>query len=505
MVSTPNSEFVPPVEANDFLPPIRGWVNLSGLFIVGSLGVAIALAAVTKYNVTVKAPATVRPAGELRLVQAATEGSVKHISVVENQTVKKGDVIVTLDDTHLQTQKSQQQINIRQSQQQLAQINVQIRTLDRQILAETDRTNHAITLAETELSRRRRDYRDQQITTVAQVNEAKANLNLAQEELHQAQARLKSAQANLRSSEAALRTAQAKRNRYQPIAELGALSQNQFEEAQLTVEQQEQAVAAQQAEVEGFQQAIERQKQAVAAAKARLDYAKAALHPTQADVAIAQQQIPQAKATAQATLATLNREREALIQQQIELQKQLERDTHQLQQVEREIRQTVIRAPIDGIIFQLNLRNPSQTLQPGAEIAQIVPNKTPLVVKALVPAQEINKVEVDQPAQLRISACPYPDYGTLNGKVRTIAPDAISGAIAQRIPSHRNGAVATASREQTGTAVYEVTIEPEKYALSQTQKKCTIQLGMEGRADIISRQETILKFLLRKARLITDL
>nr|WP_322745274.1 cysteine peptidase family C39 domain-containing protein [Coleofasciculus sp. LEGE 07081] len=56
---------------NEFLPPISRWSTLGGLFIVGSVGVAIALASVIKYNVTVKASATVRPADELRLVQAS--------------------------------------------------------------------------------------------------------------------------------------------------------------------------------------------------------------------------------------------------------------------------------------------------------------------------------------------------------------------------------------------------------------------------------------------------
>ncbi|HBL13917.1 MAG TPA: HlyD family secretion protein, partial [Cyanobacteria bacterium UBA11162] len=52
---------------------------------------------------------------------------------------------------------------------------------------------------------------------------------------------------------------------------------------------------------------------------------------------------------------------------------------------------------------------------------------------------------------------------------------------------------------------YEVTIQPERLSLGDGTRQCLIQLGMEGRADIISREETVLQFLLRKARLITDL
>ena len=89
MLSDPNPDFLRPVQSDEFLPPISRWTTLGGLFLIGTVGAAFALATVIKYNVTVKAPATVRPTGELRIVQAATEGSVKRILVKENHVVKQ--------------------------------------------------------------------------------------------------------------------------------------------------------------------------------------------------------------------------------------------------------------------------------------------------------------------------------------------------------------------------------------------------------------------------------
>jgi HlyD family secretion protein len=51
---------------------------------------------------------------------------------------------------------------------------------------------------------------------------------------------------------------------------------------------------------------------------------------------------------------------------------------------------------------------------------------------------------------------------------------------------------------------YTVTIQPERSFLQASKQQCQIQAGMEGRADIISRQETVLQFILRKARLLSD-
>lgn len=469
---------------------------------VSLLGVAFILASVAKYKVTVKAQAFVRPAGELRIVQAAIESQVMQILVKENQEVKKGDVIATIDDSRLQTKKSQLQSNIQQAQLQIVQINAQIGALNSQIAAETERSQRMVVSAEAELSRRRRDYRDRQINSNAEVEEAQANFQQTQAELQRAQAQLKSAIANFKSTEAALNAANSKRNRYQSVAQEGALSVNQLEEAQLLVEQQEQAVKVQKAAIEAQQQAIEQQRQAVEAARAKLQRAQTALNPSQAEVVIAQQGIAREKATGDATLATLNKEREALIQQQIEIKKQLECDSRELQQVEIELSQTTITATADGIISKLNLRNPGQTVHSGEEIAQIVPSDSPLVVKATVAPPDRSKLKEGQNVHIRVSACPYTDYGTLKGLVSQISQDTI------KPQANSNTAIPSAiafSQQGVADTFYEVTIQPEVLLLSKAKSQCSIQVGMEGKADIISKEETVLQFFLRKARLIADL
>ena len=135
MLSNSHSGFLPPVQENEFLPPIGRWIIFGGVFIITTVGLAVPLASVAKYKETVKAQASLRPAGELRIVQAATEGQILNIAVQENQTVKKGELIATIDDSRLQTKKSQLQSNIQQAQQQLIQINAQINTLHSQIQA----------------------------------------------------------------------------------------------------------------------------------------------------------------------------------------------------------------------------------------------------------------------------------------------------------------------------------------------------------------------------------
>ncbi|MEH2144406.1 biotin/lipoyl-binding protein [Nostoc sp.] len=52
-----------------------------------------------------KANATVRPTAEIRLVQAATEGTITSLKVKENQVVKKGDAIALIDNPNCKVKK----------------------------------------------------------------------------------------------------------------------------------------------------------------------------------------------------------------------------------------------------------------------------------------------------------------------------------------------------------------------------------------------------------------
>ena len=125
----------------------------------------------------------------------------------------------------------------------------------------------------------------------------------------------------------------------------------------------------------------------------------------------------------------------------------------------------------------------------GDEIAQIAPRDAPLVIKAFVASTDIDKVKTQQNVQIRVSACPYPDYGILQGTVSAVAPDVFMSQ------NQSSGEMNT----------YEVTIKPESLKLQAGNQQCMLQAGMEGTADILSKEETLLQFILKKARLLTNI
>jgi HlyD family secretion protein len=436
MVSDINSESLSILQNDEFLPAINSWTTVGAGAIVITFSTAVTLAATLNYNVTVKVPANIRPTGELRIVQAATEGTIKSISVKENQVVKKGEHIAKIDDSQLQTKKFQLQGNIKHSYLQLQQLNAQIQSLDSQIKAENNFINRSIASAKAALVFQERSYQNKQQIATAQVQGAKAALDLAKEEMQ----------------------------RYQQLANTGAIAKLQVSEKQ----------------------------QAFRMAMANLQQAQVNLNPTNAEVTMAMERIAEEQARGVSNLAALQKERKNLLSTLFGVQNQINQDKEALQQIERELSKVFIVAPIDGTILKLDLRNSGQVVGAGSMIAQIAPSHASLVVKAYIPEADINKVKPGQQVQMRVSACPYPDYGILAGTVKTVAPDVVAASNSAGGKSLLSGS-------------YEVTIQPKTSFVGDGDHSCQLQAGMEGRADIISRQESVLHFILRKARLLSDM
>lgn len=419
------------IKPDSFLPSIDRWTTLGGLILIGAIGASVALATVLKYSTSVKAMATVRPIGELRLVQAGSAGTVKEIGVQVNQPVRQGDVIVWLDSTLLENQKHQLQISLQQGQVQLDQLNRQVQLLNTKIAAETESVQQLTAIAIAELARDQRSLQDQQRTTQSELAEAEAALALANSELQ----------------------------RYQQLQQ-GAVPQLQIEEKQA----------------------------AVRVAEERVIRAKALLNPSTASLAIAQQRLAQVRSTGESALTTLHQEQKVLLQQQAELRAQQAQTQQSLHQIQADIEKTIVRAVGDGVVLRLNLRNPNQIVQAGETLAEIAPSQDALHLRATVMPQDIGNVQLGQVAHMRITACPYPDYGMLKGEVVAISPDIVAVQSSLTQPSSRSG--------------FEVTIRPEHLELKQGVRRCPIQTGMEAEATIIAQEETFLRFLLRKTRLL---
>lgn len=431
------------IRTDEFLPPVGRWVTFGSCFIVLALGGVIASSFVVNYRTAVKAAAIIRPVGEPRLIQAQASGKIIEIVVQNNQQVERDEIIAKIDPSSAEARAIQLMANREQQQRRLAQIAAQMTAMDGQIAAEIAQAERTISALSADYSKVQRESQTQTISAEASVQEAQAQIDLAAQEAES----------------------------YSQLVDSGAVSRIQLYEKQAALE----------------------------AAQAKMLGLQAALSPSTGDVQAASERIAQARASGNATLARLQQSKQALVSQGIEIQEQLQTTEQEIAQVNLTLQNAVVRSPISGTLHELSLRNTGQVISPGATIAKVIPSTTPIEIKAMVPAQEINKVKIGFPTQMRVSACPFTEFGSVVGQVKSVSPDTVSPPTAGNIGN-------TVSKGTPDSAFYSVIIEPDSPILkSEIQNRnCTLQPGTQGQVTIISRKETIINFLRRKMGLLTD-
>ena len=195
-------------------------------------------------------------------------------------------------------------------------------------------------------------------------------------------------------------------------------------------------------------------------------------------------------------LAQFKQQQKQIMQKKNEIKQRSSTIQQQLIKVNQEIKQSEIKAPITGIIQEMNLRNNAQVVQGGEVIAKIAPLETKLQIKAQVLPQDISKIEKGQLVKTKVSSCPYPDYGVLSGEVIAVSPDVIT----------QDSATDNKKSDIQKKTYYDVIIRPKAMMLtSPAGKECRLKAGMEANTDIITKEETVLQFFLRKARLLVDI
>ena len=166
-------------------------------------------------------------------------------------------------------------------------------------------------------------------------------------------------------------------------------------------------------------------------------------------------------------------------QRQAELRKEKAGVEQSSQDTRRNLRNSIVRSPVRGVVFQMLVRSLQQTVGMGEQLAIITPSTAELQAKVQVSSEEVETVRPGQKADLRVVGCPYPDFGTLPAEVVAVSPDALE-------ESNR----------------YEVTLRPQRRFLTSRIRRCEVKIGMPVQADIRTREETILLFLLRKTRMV---
>lgn len=135
---------------------------------------------------------------------------------------------------------------------------------------------------------------------------------------------------------------------------------------------------------------------------------------------------------------------------------------------------TVLRAPVDGIIQDLQITGEGQAVAANAPLMKLVPSGGNLVIKAQVANDDIGRVTSETLAAIKVHAFEFARFGALEGHVKTIAADA------------------TASGPQD-QPTYAVTIEASTSYLAG-DPKLAILPGMLVDVELVAGKRTILSY-----------
>lgn len=147
-----------------------------------------------------------------------------------------------------------------------------------------------------------------------------------------------------------------------------------------------------------------------------------------------------------------------------------------LPQLEERVSRTIIRAPMQGIVNRLNFRTPGGFVNTGDVVLELVPTGEALVIEAKIAPQDISNILPDDAVRIRLSAYDSAKYGTVDGRVLRISPDAVVD-------------------EQNGGASYymiDVAIEGE---LLVDGEPVTFIPGMTATVDVLSGKRTVLEYI----------
>lgn len=185
-------------------------------------------------------------------------------------------------------------------------------------------------------------------------------------------------------------------------------------------------------------------------------------------------------------------------QKRADAARQLEDYTQRLIKARNRLHNMTLRAPAEGIVQASTVFTLGQVVSVGQEVMRIVPGGATLEVEAYLPNKDIGFVEQGQEVTVKVESFPFNRYGTLTGRVTSIARDAIPLPDAAQIegnPARPAEQPTFAGAQRTQNLVFPVTIALDKPELVVDGRKVSMSPGMTVIAEIKTGSRRILEYV----------
>lgn len=151
------------------------------------------------------------------------------------------------------------------------------------------------------------------------------------------------------------------------------------------------------------------------------------------------------------------------------------------------VERSEIRAPLRGIVKNIQINTVGGVVQAGQDILEIVPLDDKLLVEAYIRPQDVAFMRPGLDAVVKISAYDYAIYGGLNGKVTLISPDTLSNQKrADELKLDQNQQYYRILVETTGNSITD-----------KNGKAMEIIPGMVATVDVKTGEKTVFDYLVK--------
>ncbi len=448
------------------LPPL--YTRLVAVSISTLVFGTIAWAYLSKVDEVAVAQGELIASTQVRPVRSLGEGSIREVKVKEGDRIRKGDILIERDPTLPQTEVNRLAKSAKLIQEDLRRLEAE----------RTGAKTAGTTLQDQLLTSRLKDFEAARAAAIAEANRqqaasngAKVRLTRLQDNLGNAKINLANAKTNLTNAEnllpkalTTLANAQKRVESYKPLLNSGAVPRLDYLEAQDRLVRAEAEVSRTQSEI--------------TTARDKVTEAQDKVTSLEKDIATQDQEIRQAqqayqKAQNEAARVESERKSEVLTQ----LNKRREEQTTvegQLEQAKKQRERETIDAPVSGTIY--SVKATKGPVQAGEELLSILPDGEQLVLEVKVLNRDIGFIRERMPAKVKMATFPFQEFGTIDGEVLQVSPNAIV--------------------DKNLGLVFPTRIKLKQHSIRVRGQDVAFTPGMTATGEIVTRKKSILTFLI---------
>ncbi|MDJ0658017.1 MAG: HlyD family efflux transporter periplasmic adaptor subunit [Crocosphaera sp.] len=454
-------------EILDTLP--RVWTRGLLYFLVIFVGVVLPWAMLAKVDETGTAKGKLEPQGKTIKLDAPVEGKVSLIKIKEGEKIKTGDRLMEIESDLVKSDLKQQQNKLEGQEQRLNQLQILANQL--QLVFKTQQQQNQA----------------QKLEKLAQVNQAKANLETLknayhlqkeekQSQVNQAKQELEYSQKAIKLAEIQLENAQEVKDRYDSAIEEGIVSQIQVVEKEDALQERRKAYEQTKSDIEQAKHRLSEQKSSY---ERTIEQAKADI--TEAELRLKEQENSYNSLMGTAELSLLdNQEQIKNLETEITtLKSDIKQTKSQIESLQYQLSQRVIKAPIEGTIFDLPIDGEGAVVQPGTRILEIAPKGTALILQAEMSTTESGSVSKGMPVKMKFDAFPFQDYGVIEGKLIEVSPT-----------------TKEIETPEGKSLVYDLRIQLNQTCMPTPEACIQLRPGDTATAEVVIRQRRLIDFVL---------